>query len=171
MAEGGTVNPNAFGSLYPPKDAKQHELLNQIKAFAEAGDQGATLSLPIATMSGFHKASAHLYVQVRKRRRLDLLRSTVPADGYERRLHPTGTPDFYIWTVSSDFHTRLLHLTVTSGCYIRLSHLEQGLNHLSWKSHGVDVFVKEAMTQVTQSHSKLVTLKENMSGVQACYTP
>ena len=64
MAEGGTVNPNAFGSLYPPKDAKQHELLNQIKAFAEAGDQGATLSLPIATMSGFHKASAHLYVQV-----------------------------------------------------------------------------------------------------------
>ncbi|KAL1498812.1 hypothetical protein AB1Y20_014117 [Prymnesium parvum] len=45
--------------------------------------------------------------------------------------------------------------------------LEQGLHHLSWRSHGVDIFVKEAMTQVTQAHSKLMTLKENMAAVQA----
>ena len=34
VAEGGTINPNVFGSLYPPRDQTQHQLLNRESALA-----------------------------------------------------------------------------------------------------------------------------------------
>ena len=59
----------AFGSLYPPRDQQQKALLAAVKAFAEAPDAaraaagGGEITLP-AEMSGFHRASAHLYIQM-----------------------------------------------------------------------------------------------------------
>lgn len=49
MAEGGTVPTNVFGSLYPPRDQTQRQLLQQIKAFAESEDLNATISIPTST--------------------------------------------------------------------------------------------------------------------------
>ena len=61
VAEGGNVAAGAFGSLYPPRDANQKRLYGQMKGFADAEDDGSTLTLS-GTLSGFHKASVHLYV-------------------------------------------------------------------------------------------------------------
>ena len=57
VAEGGVADPNAFGKLYPPRDGMQQQLHTMMKAFADAGETGATLPLP-TPLSGFHKASA-----------------------------------------------------------------------------------------------------------------
>ena len=66
MAKGGEVDASAFGGLYPPKDATQKQLHDAIKAFAEAPEgeaQPQSITLP-AQLSGFHRASAHLYVTI-----------------------------------------------------------------------------------------------------------
>ncbi len=55
-AEGGAVEPGAFGGLYPPRDPTQKQYHAAMKAFAEAGEEGATMTIP-GTLSGFHKAS------------------------------------------------------------------------------------------------------------------
>ena len=53
------IDQNAFGGLYPPRDATQKQLYAAMKAFAESGGPGSpeTLTLQTISMSGFHKAS------------------------------------------------------------------------------------------------------------------
>ena len=60
-AETGVVDNKAFGGLFPPKDPTQKQYYGAMKAFAEGGATGETMSFP-PTLSGFHKASIHLYV-------------------------------------------------------------------------------------------------------------
>uniref|UniRef100_A0A7S4B4U0 5'-3' exoribonuclease n=1 Tax=Chrysotila carterae TaxID=13221 RepID=A0A7S4B4U0_CHRCT len=62
FASGGEVPDGAFGSLYPPRDATQQQLHDQIKGFGaqEFGSEPETLELS-GSLSGFHRASAHLY--------------------------------------------------------------------------------------------------------------
>ena len=61
-AAGETVDPSSFGGLYPPRDETQQWLHKAIADFAaaDAADAPPTLALP-PSLSGFHKASAHLY--------------------------------------------------------------------------------------------------------------
>lgn len=60
MAEGGVAPANAFGSLYPPRDQTQRDLLQQIKSFAEAADENATLTIPLASSTFASPANLHL---------------------------------------------------------------------------------------------------------------
>ena len=71
-AEGKAIQSGVFGDLYPPRDGTQRALLATLKAFAEAGASAAatkgggggaeqTVTLP-ANLSGYHRASANLYV-------------------------------------------------------------------------------------------------------------
>ena len=61
--------------MYPPRDPQQKQYYAAMKQFAESGGPGMseTLILPTATMSGFYKASVHLYVTL-----LGLAESTGP---------------------------------------------------------------------------------------------
>ncbi len=61
-AAGEAVDPSSFGGLYPPRDETQQWLHKAISDFAaaDAADAPPTLALP-PSLSGFHKASAHLY--------------------------------------------------------------------------------------------------------------
>jgi len=61
-AAGGQVAEGAFGSLYPPRDATQRSLYESIRAFAAAPPDGTLSPLQLSpNLSGFHKASVHLY--------------------------------------------------------------------------------------------------------------
>jgi 5'-3' exoribonuclease 2 len=76
VAEGGEAPAGAFGGLYPPKDPTQKAMYEAMKAFASKGYSSDTISFPppgTRELSGFHKASAHLYVQL-----LNLGESTGP---------------------------------------------------------------------------------------------
>lgn len=64
MAEGGTVPSNAFGSLYPPRDQTQKQLLKQIKEFAEGTDLGATMTLPTASSALSRPPHSRCYVSI-----------------------------------------------------------------------------------------------------------
>jgi hypothetical protein len=48
-AEGGTIEPGAFGSLYPPRDATQKQAYAAMKAFADAGETDQTMSFPVSS--------------------------------------------------------------------------------------------------------------------------
>ena len=61
-AEGGEVPAGSFGSLFPPRDATQKNAYDAMKAFAEGGYTLDTLTY--SNLSGFHKASVQLYVQL-----------------------------------------------------------------------------------------------------------
>ncbi|KAL1500715.1 hypothetical protein AB1Y20_013361 [Prymnesium parvum] len=103
MAEGGTVPSNAFGSLYPPRDQTQKQLLKQIKEFAEGTDLSATMTLPTTSMNGFHKASVHLYIQLH-----NLVESTAPDKSIivrHKRQRPEKEPSAD--QADEDFETRL----------------------------------------------------------------
>ena len=60
-AQSGVVDQNAFGGLYPPRDATQRQYYEAMKAFAQGGEEGTVMTFP-PNLSGFHKASVHLYV-------------------------------------------------------------------------------------------------------------
>ena len=61
VAGGGDAPSGAFGSLYPPRDATQRRIHDAIKAYAATAGDGEPPPLEFAQLSGFHKASAHLY--------------------------------------------------------------------------------------------------------------
>ena len=48
--------------------------------------------------------------------------------------------------------------------------LAKGLKHLTWKSHAIDDFIRDAMTLVRESHGKLTVLKDNMRSIEAILT-